>query len=190
MLHRNAIAIAFGLALLTPASARADQIYWSTEALLKDFFKHSEHVTYVRLDAEGAREDLRALLGHVPNKPSFLVFVARTAGKIDGYAVIDEEQGEHLPITFGVKISPEGAVERTEVMVYRERYGSEVKEQRFRDQFVGKRSNDPIRLGDDVAAISGATISSKAMAVGVRRALGLVSIAKRRTLDVAASAGR
>jgi hypothetical protein len=182
--------LSFVVAVLTAAPANADQVYWSTESMLKDFFKRSDRVAYVRLESEGVRQDLRALLGSLPGKLPFLVFVAYSGTKIDGYAVIDDEPGEHLPITLGMKLSPEGTIERAEVMVYREQYGSEVKEQRFRDQFVGKRSSDPIRLGDDIAAISGATISSKAMVLGVRRALALVSIVKRHALDAAAPAGR
>jgi hypothetical protein len=83
--------------------------------------------------------------------------------------------GQHLPITFGVKISPTGQVERVEVMVYRESFGGEVRDARFREQFVGKGERSPIRSGDDIIAISGATLSSKAVALGVRRAIALTT---------------
>jgi H+/Na+-translocating ferredoxin:NAD+ oxidoreductase subunit G len=181
-LTASALTIALATLLAAP-SARADQIFWSTEALLKDFFKHSDRVSYVRVETERASAELRSLLGDVPAKSAFVVFIAKTGAHIDGYAVIDDQPGEHLPITFGVKLSPAGSVERMEVMVYREGYGSEIRETRFREQFVGKQAADPIRFGDDVAAISGATISSKAIAVGVRRAVALVSILKKHTLD-------
>jgi len=58
-------------------------------------------------------------------------------------------------------------------MVYRERYGDEVRDPRFRQQFVGKTAADPLRPGEEVIAVSGATISSRAMALGVRRCLVL-----------------
>ena len=58
-------------------------------------------------------------------------------------------------------------------MVYRERYGDEVRDPRFRQQFVGKTAADPLRPGEEVVAVSGATISSRAMALGVRRCLVL-----------------
>lgn len=176
--------VALAIALLGGAtSARADDVYWSTKSLLSDFFKSSERVTFVRLDASAASDELRALLGYAPAKKSYPVFIARTGEHIDGYAVIDEEMGQHQPITFGVKILPSGEVERMEVMVYREGYGDEIKEARFKKQFTGKNANDGLALGDDVVAISGATISSKAMTVGVRRALALVSLIKARALD-------
>ena len=87
-----------------------------------------------------------------------------------GYALIDEENGEHLPITFAVKLSQGGVVLRQEVLVYREARGDEVRDARFREQFVGKTARDPISTTVDISAISGATISSHAMAVGVKRA--------------------
>jgi hypothetical protein len=170
-------------------AAYADQIFWTKETLLKDFFKHSERVSYVRVEGESAKRELVAQLGYAPEKSSYVVFVARTGANIDGYAVIDEQQGEHLPITFGVRISPARTVERFEVLVYREAYGSEVKEPRFSRQFVGKNERDPLRVGDDISAVSGATISSRAMAVGIKRALVLVSLAEKamKTPNVAGS---
>jgi Na+-translocating ferredoxin:NAD+ oxidoreductase RnfG subunit len=100
--------------------------------------------------------------------------VATTRGKIDGYAVIDDEQGLHQPITFATRLSPRGMVERVEIMVYREPRGDEVRDVRFRQQFQGKTSQDPLRLNRDIDAVSGATVSSASLAVGVRRATILV----------------
>lgn len=162
-----------------PASVRAEDVYWSTRDLLKEFFKSSERVTYVEIKTQEAKNELEALLGYRPKKDRYVVFVARSGDHVDGYAVIDEELGQHLPITFGVKLDPRGLVERMEVMVYREGYGAEIREKRFREQFAGKGADDALRFGQDVMAISGATISSKAMAVGIRRAVALVSLAKK-----------
>ncbi len=164
-------------------TARAEETFFTPKALLADFFPTSERVTYVKLDVLAAKEELTALLGALPPKPSYNVFVARSGEKIDGYAVIDEELGQHMPITFGVKIKTSGELERLEVLVYREAYGAEIREPRFKKQLHGKRVEDKLRLNDDVMAISGATISSKAMTVGVRRALALVSVVKARALD-------
>lgn len=159
--------------------ARADEVYWTPKALLKDFFPKSEKVTYLSLEIAGHRAEIEKRLGYTPPKPKYVIFVAKTGEQIDGYAVIDEELGQHEPITFGVKLSATGAVERTEVMAYRERYGSEIREARFRQQFTGKSSSDAIRAGDDVVVISGATISSKSITIGVRRAVALVSVLLR-----------
>lgn len=177
---RRALTTALSLATLTFAlapQARADDVYWTTKALLKDFFKSSEKVSYVKVQGAALAEVEGKLGYHLP-KGSYVVFVARTGGQVDGYAVMDDQMGQHQPISFGVKLDATGAVERMEVMVYREGYGDEVREGRFRKQFEGKGADDHIRFGEDVVAISGATISSKAMAIGVRRAVALVAAAR------------
>ena len=171
--------------LLAPSLARADDVYWTTKDLLKDFFKTSARVTYVKLEAPRQRAEIAKMIGYQPKKQSYVVFIAKTGDRVDGYAVIDEEMGQHLPITFGVKISADGKIERLEVMVYREGYGDEIRELRFRRQFEGKSRHDEIRFGDDVVAVSGATISSKAMAIGVRRAVALVTVAEQHVVAAA-----
>jgi hypothetical protein len=164
--------------------ARAEVAYYSTRSVLLAFFPKSERVTYrtLVLDAP-TRKRLESRLGYVPALDRYTVFVAMTQGRIDGYAVIDDEKGLHEPITFATKLSPQGAVERVEIMVYREPRGDEVRDPRFRKQFEGRTSRDALRLGRDIDAVSGATISSASLAVGVRRATVLVEEL------VAASAG-
>jgi Na+-translocating ferredoxin:NAD+ oxidoreductase RnfG subunit len=93
---------------------------------------------------------------------------------VDGYAIVDDEQGLHQPITFATRLSPRGMVERVEIMVYREPRGDEVRDPRFRKQFEGKTAQDSLRLGRDIDAVSGATVSSASLATGVRRAAVLV----------------
>ena len=164
-------AIAVGV---TARSARADQVYFTPRDLLADFFRTSQNVTYkkVELDAAG-KQRLQHRLGYHPARDSYTFYVATSGGRIDGYAFIDEEKGEHLPITFAVKLSPEGKVQRQEIVVYREARGDEVRDERFRAQFVGKSARDAIDTDEDIMAVSGATISSRAMAVGVKRAVVL-----------------
>ncbi len=158
-----------------PGTAAASATYFTTPQVLKAFFPKSERVTYKRLRlGEAERKRLADRLGYAPARPEYVVFVAMTGEQIDGYAIIDDERGQHEPITFAVKISPAGVVERQEVMVYREKYGEEITDPRFRAQFEGKSGKDQVRAGQDVDVISGATISSRSMAVGVRRAIAIV----------------
>jgi hypothetical protein len=173
--RRAAVVAALLVGLLLPGAARAQAVYWTTRDVLADFFHSSDKVTFRKFDLDaGQRARLEARLGYPLPKGSYTVFVASTHDRVDGYAVIDEELGQHLPITFAVKVSPAGAVERQEIVAYREARGDEVRDGRFRAQFVGKTARDALRPGDDVVVISGATISSRAMATGVRRALLLV----------------
>jgi Na+-translocating ferredoxin:NAD+ oxidoreductase subunit G len=163
------------LAVLSASPSWAAATYFTTPQVLKAFFPQSQRVTFrkVKLDtAQGAT--LQTRLGYKPARPEYVFFVAMTGEHVDGYAFIDDEQGQHEQITFAVKLSPEGAVERQEVMVYRESYGEEITDARFRRQFQGKTVKDAVRAGADIDVVTGATISSRAMATGVRRALVLL----------------
>jgi len=152
-------------------SARADQVYFTARDLLADFFHSSQNVTYKKVQLDGSEQHkLQQRLGYTPAKQSYTFYVATSGGHVDGYAFIDEEKGEHLPITFAVKLSPTGKVMRQEIVVYREARGDEVRDDKFRAQFVGKSAADAIDTDQDIQAVSGATISSRAMAVGVKRA--------------------
>ena len=178
--------------LAPPRPARAEVAYFSTRSVLSAFFPKSERVTYrtLVLDAAG-RARLTRRLGYAPAFDRYTVFVAMTQGKVDGYAVIDDEKGLHQPITFATKMSPQGLVEQVEIMVYREPRGDEVRDPRFLKQFQGRSARDDLRISRDIDAVSGATISSASLTVGVRRATILVDeVASSLCKPTAADAAR
>lgn len=175
-LHTWVIRIGFAICvlLLFPLHASAQTIYWTKEAILKEFFSTSDSVEAKVLKITNSeRESISKRLGYSPPK-EVRVFYGTTNGTIDGFAIIDNEIGQHMPITFAVLIGTNGAIQRTEVMVYRESHGSEVQDRRFRNQFHGKSSKDPFRTGRDIDAVSGATISSSSLAKGFKRAVILI----------------
>jgi hypothetical protein len=159
--------------LLVPELAMAQQ-FWTKSALLTDMFPASDRVEPIELVLEGdLAVQAKEMLGYAPPLTTYTFYVARTGDHVDGYVLFDDQVGQHEPITFAVELSAEGAVLRQEIVVYRERYGSEVRAARFRGQFVGKTADDALVAGQDVMIVSGATYSSKAMAIGVKRAVVL-----------------
>jgi Na+-translocating ferredoxin:NAD+ oxidoreductase RnfG subunit len=78
-------------------------------------------------------------------------------------------------------------VQRQEIVIYREARGDEVRDEHFRRQFVGKSARDACEVEQDIVAVSGATISSRAMAVGVKRALVLFDELVRPTANATAA---
>jgi hypothetical protein len=168
-------ALLAGLLMVMAAPARAETTYFTTRALLAEFFPKSERVTFRTFSLDSSlKARLTQRLGYAPSKDRYTVFIASTHGRVDGYALIDDEPGLHQPITFATRLSPHGAVERLEIMVYREPRGDEVRDARFRKQFEGKTAQDPLRVNRDIDAVSGATVSSVSMASGVRRAAVLI----------------
>ncbi len=158
-------------------SADAQTAYYSTESLLLSFFPDADRVTYAQValsDADLALLEQR--LGYRPDRTDWTVFIALTAGTVSGFAVVDDELGQHEPITFGVRMDPDAVIDRVEVVVYREPYGDEVRDERFRRQFVGRDWRQPLRVGHEIVAISGATISSHSLARGASRASAVLSV--------------
>jgi len=160
------------------AEAGAGTLYTRDQILLEFFPGATVEKKPVELTPALALK-LKVRLGYVPRSPDgsghFPVWVGTIGGAVVGYAVIDDEKGMHEPITFAVLVGPDGAVTRQEVLVYRESEGDGITRKAFRRQFIGKTVKSPLRTGSDVAIVSGATISSNSMAVGVRRALAVVS---------------
>lgn len=120
------------------------------------------------------RQAMEFALGwRLPAEP-FVFHRARRGNKDLGYAMVDEQRGRFKPITFMVMVKPDGSVGRVEVLVYRESRGDGVRRQRFLKQFRGKDSEDPVRINRDITVLSGATLSSRALTAGVKKALFLV----------------
>ena len=72
---------------------------------------------------------------------------------------------------FDTLISPEGKVLGIEILEYRESYGYEIRNPKWRKQFVGKKPNEPLRLNHDIYNISGATMSCRHVTEGTKRVL-------------------
>jgi Na+-translocating ferredoxin:NAD+ oxidoreductase RnfG subunit len=144
--------------------------YFTVASVMKSFFPSSKKVSFKRITLTPAEAaEISKRVGVESIKKEWVVYIGETDGKRDGFAIVDEEKGMHDPIDFAVRFTEGGVVDRVEVMVYREAYGEEIRSQRFRAQFGGKTSADPIVAGKDIDVVSGASISCKSMATGVKR---------------------
>lgn len=74
-------------------------------------------------------------------------------------------------------INLDGTVRMIDIMDYRETYGYQVREASWRGQFVGKNSGASFKLDKGIDNISGATLSCKHLADGVKRVLTLYDVA-------------
>jgi thiamine biosynthesis lipoprotein ApbE/Na+-translocating ferredoxin:NAD+ oxidoreductase RnfG subunit len=132
----------------------------------------------VRREQKALDETLRTKLERASNlrfpESTYTFFVAMQAGHAEKFAIQVSEIGKSEPITFMVGMSPEGKVTEVAIMVFRENRGWEVKEKRFLNQFRGKTLHNAIRVDEDIINYTGATLSSKAVARGVKRALLLL----------------
>ena len=166
--------ILFFFMVLISSTAIAETVYLKPEEALKLAFKGSEEVVLEKKSLTPAQKAVaEKLTGSSLEKSDWNFYVGRTSGHIDGYAVIDHEIGKMDPITFMTVISPQGSIRSVEILVYRESQGGEVHEPRFLKQYENKTLASPLRLGQDIQNISGATLSVRAVSVGVRRDLAV-----------------
>lgn len=96
-----------------------------------------------------------------------------------GWFIVDEVVGKHDFITYAVGLNADGSVKQIEVMTYRETYGYEIRNQKWRAQFIGKTANSLLKLDEDVKNISGATLSCRHITDGVKRLLAFYEVALR-----------
>lgn len=95
-------------------------------------------------------------------------FVLWKNGKGD-FVFIDQALGKHEFITYAVGIDKQGQVKGIEILEYRESYGQQVKNEKWRAQFIGKTKSAPLKLTKDIQNISGATLSSAHITAGVKK---------------------
>ncbi|MDH5493849.1 MAG: FMN-binding protein [Myxococcales bacterium] len=170
---------ALGPGALLPGRAKAET-FFSVRGLLGSHFRDSTSVGFERLRPIGTqRARIEAQLGRRLAREEYIVYIARSRGAIDGYAIFDSELGQHEPIDFATFLDAGGRVSRVEVLAYREPYGDGIRAERFRRQFLGRHADTGFRTGRDIDAISGATLSSRSMARAVHRAVVLVSEMRR-----------
>lgn len=174
---RLVLAGAIATAALAPASAFAVD-YLSVEQAARLMFPDADHFDeqHVALDAAA----IRSIGGQGIGSPKAVwpVQVARRGGQALGYVVRDEVIGKFERISFAVGFGLDGAIRQVEVLSYRESHGGEVRLPAWRRQFVGKTSASALRVGDDIANISGATLSCTHLTDGVRRITAMVAFAK------------
>jgi len=99
----------------------------------------------------------------------------RVAG--GGWFVVDEVLGKHDFITYAVGLDAGGGVRGVEIMEYREPYGYQIRDPRWRAQFAGKKAGAPLVLDRDIRNISGATLSCRHVTDGIKRLLATHDVA-------------
>ena len=165
-------------ATLAPAGAFAVD-YLSADQAAKLMFPQADRFEARELVFDAAQMKQLQDLGVRARSARWPVQVARRADATLGFVVVDEVIGKFELITYAVGLTPEGAVGQVEVLSYRESHGHEIRLPAWRRQFVGKTAAAPLRVGDDIANISGATLSCTHVTDGIKRIVTLVDVARR-----------
>src|SRR5437879_4590183 len=76
-----------------------------------------------------------------------------------GWFIVDEVVGKHEFITYAAGLAVDGSVKQIEIMDYRETYGGQIRDQKWRAQVAGKTSKSTHKLDSNVNNISEETLS-------------------------------
>ncbi|HEU4709802.1 MAG TPA: FMN-binding protein [Methylophilaceae bacterium] len=163
--------LATALATAVPAQAT---VYRTLEQVEQAGFPEADKFTAVPIHlTEDQAKAIREASGVRVLEPNPKVWKASKGGKDLGWLIVDQVYGKHEFITYATSLSNEGSVRLVEVMDYRETHGGEVRNPAWLQQFIGKVFGDPVALDNDIQNISGATLSCKHMADGVKRLLAM-----------------
>mgnify|MGYP000179086668 FL=1 len=86
-----------------------------------------------------------------------------------GWFIVDQIIGKHENIDMAFALNHEGKVKGLEILTYRETYGYEVQNLKWRAQFHGKDHSEILRLDHQIKNISGATLSCRHITDGINR---------------------
>ncbi|CAM3751187.1 FMN-binding protein [Roseateles saccharophilus] len=162
------------LALAAPALVQAAQIATLDEAAKRAF---PEATAWRDQLVQASADDMRALAalgGAAPRASTWRSLVALKGEQVLGVVVADGVIGKFELIDYAVAVGSDGRIRSVEVLNYRESHGYEIKLPAWRKQFAGKNAQAPLRVGDDIANISGATLSCSHVADGVRHIVALL----------------
>jgi Na+-transporting NADH:ubiquinone oxidoreductase subunit C len=164
----GALAGAALLSAVIPASVSA-ATYATAEDVAKRAFPAA--TAFKEVLVTPAPEDAAALSapGAMPRVGPVRTIEARQGDAVLGRVVVDAVIGKFELIDYAVALDANARVLAIEILTYREGHGAEVRLPAWRNQFVGKTAADPLRIGADIANISGATLSCTHITDGVHR---------------------
>lgn len=157
------------LVLFSAAVFSADTVYLEREEFLNQAFAGEvpKPATYWFVGEKMKRAT--AVLGRAP-----LGLRTRYWQQDARSAWVLEAVGKEMPMTVGIVVE-NNAIQRLDILTYRESRGWEVQLPAFRKQFEGASAREPQQLDRHIDGISGATLSVRAVTGLSRLALALHS---------------
>ena len=157
--------LAASLSIARPAQAIWN--YFTPAEVLEVAFPNGEAIQEIswKMMERAKKKEIEQALGQTLAFRRMKCFQGSSGGAVVGYACIDNVIGRSRPITYMIKIGhPDGVIVHYEIMIYREAIGKETGFGPFRDQFRGKKGDEPFDYDVDLRNLAGATMS----AVGLR----------------------
>lgn len=181
------VALAVAGAALVPSPAEATVFLTVDEALELAFPGcRVERETLYLTEEQVASARERA--GEEVESPLVHPYVGWCDGRAAGVAYFDTHRVRTLPETLMVVVSPEGEVERIEILVFREP-PDYIPRDAWYEQFDGRGLGPDLDVKRGIRPVTGATLTARATTDAVRRILALHEMARAEGLLDLSSAG-
>lgn len=164
------------LCLWAFGGSAAAKVFYAKEEALQVAFPDATSVekrTFILTEAEVKRVETLARVKLDSKLVTF--YIGKKDQKVIGYAIIDIHTIRTLPEAFMVVLSPEGRVVSTLVLAFYEPL-EYLPQDRWLKQFEQKTLNESLTPGRDIAGITGATLTARAITKGVRKILAFYQV--------------
>ncbi|NCO62965.1 MAG: FMN-binding protein [Flavobacteriales bacterium] len=104
------------------------------------------------------------------------LFKIESDNKFLAYVYISQAASKTALFDYMVLLDSDLIIIKTKVLFYREEYGGEIGSKRWLKQFIGKTQTDDLKYGDNIIAISGATISVRSFTEAINNLLKSLKI--------------
>jgi Na+-translocating ferredoxin:NAD+ oxidoreductase RnfG subunit len=168
---------------VAPTSAFAVD-YMSAAQAAQQLFAEADRFEQRELSLDAEQLQQLRQLGIKPRSARWTLQLAWRGKELLGAVVVDAVLGKSELISYAVGVGQDGRVRGIEILSYRESHGHEIRLPAWRKQFVGKTAAAPLQVGEDIANISGATLSCGHVADGVKRIVSMLDLARRSGLLV------
>ena len=177
------VAIALLVVIGMHTGTASAKVFASQQQALAEAFPDAERIE--RKTILLGRDEIEAIGAITRQKEAARILVVHTAYDLEdrvlGFAHIDVHVVRTKPEAFMIVLTPEGKVRSVRILAFHEPLDY-LPTDRWYAQFAGKTITDRLRVGGDVHAVAGATLSARAAADGVRRMLAYWKVLLRPSL--------
>lgn len=110
------------------------------------------------------------------------LFEIHSEEKLVGYLYLGEAPSMKRMFDYIILFNIDFTIKKSKVLIYREDYGLQIGSQRWLKQFIGLSTDDSLIYGENIDAISGATISASSMTMATANVLKSIRILKEKEL--------
>jgi hypothetical protein len=112
------------------------------------------------------------------SESNYTFYFGMKTGQKAGVALIEEQEDKWGPLTFIIVLDPvTGKVTNAAMMKYIDGRARNLSNRAFLKSYFDKGIDDPITVGKDIDAVSGATVSTEILSFMVKKVIALYKVA-------------